>query len=244
LALYGILGGIDGNLEALSSVLAAFDLRGVQRLLCVGNVVGYNADPDECAELLRARRAIAIAGAHDRIGTGMLGFGRCSNDLGHGLARTRRQIRADTIAWLRALPTARALDDGIALGSTRTPLSFVLGSGEATAAGLCRLDRNRVYSISPGSVDAQRKSHRFAECAVFDSDAWTVEFLRLRYDAAATEAKAAVAGYRSLPMHDVLYTLQRAVIGAPQLASRIARAARGALPVPRRPGTIIGTSAR
>ena len=238
MALYGILGGIDGNLEALRSVLAAFDARGVKKLLCVGNVAGYNADPDECGELLRARRAVAVAGEHDRIGTGMLGFGACPTGLRHALGRTRRDIRDDTAAWLRALPSARLGDDGIGLAA-KAPVSFIAAES-ATAQGLCRLDRARVYSISPGSVDAQRKRHRFAECAIFDSDAWTVEFLRLRYDAAATEAKAAVGGYRSVPMLDFLYSLER----LPQLASRIARSALAALLVPRRPGTIIGTSAR
>jgi hypothetical protein len=238
MALYGILGGIDGNLEALRSVLAAFDERGVKKLLCVGNVVGYNADPDECGELLRARKAVAVAGEFDRIATGLFGFGACSNRERHALARTRRDIRADTAAWLRALPAARLADDGIGLAA-KAQLSFIAGP-EPTAQGLCRLDRARAYVLSPGAVDAQRKRHRFAECAVLDSEAWTVEFLRLRYDAAATEAKAAVGGYRSLPVFDFFYRLQR----VPQLASRIARSAVASLPAPRRPGTIIGTSAR
>lgn len=238
MALYGILGGIDGNLEALRAVLAAFDERGVKKLACVGNVVGYNADPDECGELLRARRAVAVAGEFDRIATGMFGFGSCSNRERHALARTRRDLRADTAAWLRALPGARLLDDDIGLGA-KARVSFVAGQ-EPTAQGLCRLDRARTYAISPGSVDAQRKPHRFAECAVFDSEAWTVEFLRLRYDAAATEAKAAVGGYRSLPVFNFFYGLER----IPQFASRMARSAASSLAAPRRPGTIIGTSAR
>jgi len=238
MALYGILGGIDGNLEALCSVLAAFDARGVKKLACVGNVVGYNADPDECGELLRARKAVAVAGEFDRIATGLFGYGARSNGERHALARTRRDLRADTAAWLRALPAARLIDDDIGLAA-KARVSFVAGK-EATAQGLCRLDRARAYSISPGSVDAQRKPHRFAECAIFDSEAWTVEFLRLRYDAAATEAKAAVGGYRSLPVFDFFYALER----MPQLASRMARSALSALAAPRRPGTIIGTSAR
>jgi hypothetical protein len=74
------------------------------------------------------------------------------------------------------------------------------------------LSRDRLYFINAGSVDAQRKrEHRLAEFAVFDSDAWTVEFHRVRYDAAATEAKAAVAGYRITPLLDSLYSLARAV---------------------------------
>ena len=224
MALYGILGGIDGNLEALRSVLAAFDERGVQKLVCVGNVAGYNADPDECGGLLRARRAVAVAADHDLISTGMLGFGRCSNELRHALWRTRRDLRADTAAWLRALPTGRMLDEGIALGSA-TGARLCFRNGDATAQGQCRLDRLRTYVISPGSVDAQRNRHRLAECAIFDSDAWTVDFLRLRYDAASTEAKAAVGGYRSIPALNALYTLERFVAGLPDLAQDVARGA-------------------
>jgi len=238
LALYGILGGIDGNLEALLSVFAAFDARGVKKLACVGNIVGYNADPDECGELLRARKALAIAGEFDRIATRALGFGGCSNRERHALAHTRRQLRADTAAWLRALPAARPVDDHLGL-ATRARVSFV-AAAQSTAQGLCRLDRERAYVLSVGSVDAQRKPHRFAECAVFDSETWTIDFLRLRYDAAATEAKAAAGGYRSVPLLDLWYSLER----APQRASRIARSALSSLAAPRRPGTIIGTSAR
>ncbi|HWI39364.1 MAG TPA: hypothetical protein VNU64_23145 [Burkholderiales bacterium] len=238
MALYGILGGIAGNLEALRAVLAAFDERGVKKLLCTGNVVGYNADPDECGEVLRARKAAAVAGEFDRVASGLFGYGSCSNRERHALARTRRDIRADTSAWLRALPPARLVDDDIGLGG-KARVSFICAS-EPTAQGMCRLERGRSYVLSPGSVDAQRKRHRFAECAIFDSEAWTVEFLRLRYDAAATEAKAAVGGYRSLPVFNFFYDLER----IPQLASRIARSAVSSLVAPRRPGTIIGTSAR
>jgi hypothetical protein len=63
-------------------------------------------------------------------------------------------------------------------------------------------------------VDAQRKrEHRLAECAIFDSLAWTVEFLRVPYDAASTEAKAAVFGYRINPLMDRLYSLKKRLLG-------------------------------
>ena len=218
MALYGILAGIDGNLEALHAVLAACDARGVTKLACVGNIVGYNADPDECGEILRARKALVVAGEHDRIATRMQGYGSCSNGERHALARTRREMRRDTAAWLRALPATRELDEGIVLDG---------------AKGQCRLARGAIPFIAPGSVDAQRKPHRFAECAIFDSDAGTVDYLRLRYDAAATEAKAAVAGYRGVPLFGAFYSV-----------SRMARVAVASLPALRMPGTIIGTSAR
>jgi predicted phosphodiesterase len=111
MALYGVLGDIHGNREALHAVLARLDALGVSHLLCVGDVIGYNADPDECAARLHMRGAICIAGNHDLIGTGRLGFERCSNKAMHALKRTRRALLPETAAWVRALPSHALLED-------------------------------------------------------------------------------------------------------------------------------------
>jgi predicted phosphodiesterase len=111
MAIYGVLGDIHGNREALEATLDALDDLGVDRLLCVGDLVGYNADPDGCVGLLRARGAQSIAGNHDLIGTGVLGFERCSNKAMHSLKRTRRTLFEETAAYLRALPSHLVLED-------------------------------------------------------------------------------------------------------------------------------------
>jgi predicted phosphodiesterase len=255
MAIYGVLGDIHGNVEALEAVLAALDERGVRRLLCVGDVVGYNADPDACIALLRARGTQVIAGNHDLIGTGRLGFERCSNKARYSLKRTRRRLAPESIAWLNALPASRLVEEAIALvhGGVRdvqlymtTPqhirrnaallredfptarvcffghshlqklyqvagdeVGEILG-GEILGSDPCQLSADRLYFINAGSVDAQRKrEHQLAECAVFDSEAWTVQFLSVPYDAAATEAKATVAGYRITRLTDWFYTMRR-----------------------------------
>jgi predicted phosphodiesterase len=110
MAIYGVLGDIHGNREALAAALGRIDSFGVDRLLCVGDLVGYNADPDDCVEILRARDATCIAGNHDLIGTGLLGFERCSNKAMHSLKRTRRALEAQTADYLRALPSHRVLE--------------------------------------------------------------------------------------------------------------------------------------
>ena len=244
MALYGVLGDIHGNREALAAVLDRLDAQGVTRLLCVGDVVGYNADPDACTEMLRARGAIVIAGNHDLIGTGRLGFERCSNKARYSLSRTRKILAPETAAWLRTLPASRLVEDSIALvhGGVRDVQMYMTTRDHIRAnAELLRedfpgarvcffghshaqklwdaagddlplgtpLEQGRVYFINAGSVDAQRKrGERQAECAIFDSGAWSVRFLRLAYDAAATEAKAALAGYRIPPIVDLFYTLR------------------------------------
>ena len=111
MAIYGILGDIHGNREALAAALACLDGHGVDRVLCVGDIVGYNADPDECVTMLRERGAACIAGNHDLIGTGMLGFERCSNKAMHSLKRTRRTLAPATAGWLRGLPSHRVLEE-------------------------------------------------------------------------------------------------------------------------------------
>ena len=115
MALYGVLGDIHGNLEALEAVLGALDERGVDKLVCVGDLIGYNASPDECVEALRQRDTVAIAGNHDLIGTSRLGFERCSNKAMHSLKRTRRSIAPQTAEYLGALPPHRILEERVVL---------------------------------------------------------------------------------------------------------------------------------
>jgi len=115
MALYGVLGDIHGNREALEASLAALDARGVDTLACVGDIVGYNADPDDCVAILRERDALAIAGNHDLIGTGILGFERCSNKAMHSLKRTRRTLSPRTTQYLRELPSHLIIEGRVLL---------------------------------------------------------------------------------------------------------------------------------
>jgi predicted phosphodiesterase len=250
-ARYGVLGDIHGNSEALSAVLAELERQGISRFLCVGDIVGYNADPDECAARLRERHTVAIAGNHDLIGVGRLDFARCSNKAMYSLKRTRRTLARDTAAWLERLPANRLVEENVLLvhGGVRDVEQYMVTPGhigqnadylraDFPAARLCffghsheqkvyevdgdrvselalsseriHLNKEKLHFINPGSVDAQRKSrHKLAECAILDTVGWTLEFLRLPYDAASTEAKAAVFGYRINRLTDKIYNLRR-----------------------------------
>ena len=261
MALYGVLADIHGNVEALRAVLETLELRGVQRLLCPGDIVGYNADPDECAAIMRAKQATwrglpgaeIVAGNHDLIATGQLGFERCAGNAAYALRRTRKRLAPETAAWLRTLPGTRLVEDRIALvhGGVRdvqeymtTPRHIRRNAAmlreEFPHASLCFfghshaqrvyrveedgtasdlsgesryvLQRDALHFVNPGSVDAQRKrEHKVAEFALFDSLDWTLEFGRVGYDAASTEAKAAVFGYRVNLLTESLYGLRRRV---------------------------------
>ena len=261
MARYGLIADIHGNREALAAALAALDERGAERLVCLGDIVGYNADPDECVALVRKRCSVSIAGNHELIGLGRLGFKRCSNNAEYALRRTRRTLGKDTAAFLKNLPNSHVLEPGVVLihGGVRDVQQYMANPAqieenarylaedfpgarvcffghsheqkvyrvegdcveEAAAQERHALERDALYFINPGSVDASRKrGEKLAECALFDPHAWTLELLRLPYDAAATEAKSAVCGYRLAPWAQGMYAL----VGRMQaLANRVFR---------------------
>ena len=115
MAVYGVLGDIHGNREALEAALAGIDSIGVDRVICVGDLIGYNADSDACVRLLQSREALCIAGNHDLIGTGQLGFERCSNKAMHSLKRTRRTLGEPEAHYVRMLPAHVVLEGKILL---------------------------------------------------------------------------------------------------------------------------------
>ena len=61
----GIISDIHGNLEALEAVLAADAAAAVDSWICLGDIVGYGASPNECVEIVRERCGICLLGNHD-----------------------------------------------------------------------------------------------------------------------------------------------------------------------------------
>lgn len=60
-----VISDIHANAAALRRVLQEIDARGVQRIVCLGDVVGYGPDPLECVDLVRERCAWSLMGNHD-----------------------------------------------------------------------------------------------------------------------------------------------------------------------------------
>ena len=64
--MFAVISDIHGNLEALTAVLADIDRHGVERVLCLGDLVGYGPDPVACIDLVRQRCEVALLGNHDQ----------------------------------------------------------------------------------------------------------------------------------------------------------------------------------
>lgn len=104
---YGVIGDVHGSAEALEEVLRVFDRRAVDELICVGDLVGFNAAGNEVAARLARSQAACVAGNHDRIALGLLDFGRCWYLVEHALGRTRQTLRDATREYLASLPLVR-----------------------------------------------------------------------------------------------------------------------------------------
>jgi len=63
--MFAIISDIHGNLEALEAILADIDARGIDRIVCLGDVIGYGASPRECIDLVIERCDFCLCGNHD-----------------------------------------------------------------------------------------------------------------------------------------------------------------------------------
>jgi diadenosine tetraphosphatase ApaH/serine/threonine PP2A family protein phosphatase len=117
-----IIADIHGNLEALRSVLTRIDAEGVEVILNLGDLVGYNASPNECLELLKSRKVWSLAGNHD---LALFDEERAQNFniIAHqALMWCREQVHPEFLEFLRGLPQLRA-QPGSFLACHGTPSS-------------------------------------------------------------------------------------------------------------------------
>jgi predicted phosphodiesterase len=115
---YAILGDIHSNLEALNAVLEDAESNGVDTYVCVGDIVGYNANPAECLERIRELCVAVVRGNHDHY----VSHDECLEDF-HPLAAnvidwTRRQLNEEQIQYLRDLRLSRMVDGFTIVHST------------------------------------------------------------------------------------------------------------------------------
>lgn len=105
-----ILADIHSNLEALEAVLGALGRTRIDRYVCVGDVVGYGADPSPCIARIRELCDVAVAGNHDWAVADRLSMEFFNAYAREAIVWTRKQLSADEIAWLRDRPIRQDLD--------------------------------------------------------------------------------------------------------------------------------------
>lgn len=220
----GVMSDIHGNLEALRAVLARGAELGADDWVCLGDVVGYGADPNECVDLVSRLCGVVLLGNHDEAAISDDDLSWFNPWAAEAVLWTRRTLEVRWRQYLAERPLRH--EDPIATyvhGSpvrpeawhyvlTRrdaerestgfsTPLCFVGHSHQPDAYELPPASESSTprYLINVGSVGQPRDGDPRACFVTLDvrTDGTTqVKFERVAYDIPAAQRKIRAAGLR------------------------------------------------
>ena len=123
--IYGVVGDIHSNYDALMAVVGELRQEHVDKILCVGDIVGYAAEPAKCIDLVRELNCTVVAGNHDYAVVGKFPANYFHADARDAVVWTARQLSNEYLDFLKKMPLVEELD-GITLvhGSLNHPEFF------------------------------------------------------------------------------------------------------------------------
>lgn len=132
MARIAILSDIHANWQALKAVLREVQTSNIDRVLCLGDVVGYGADPARCVQMLRDMKAGIVMGNHEyemllvrRWGIEHLGTDWQSSGYKAGLVHSAQALSQEHIDWLTSIPAWGVEDHCMAAhANLERPMSF------------------------------------------------------------------------------------------------------------------------
>ena len=128
-----ILSDIHSNLPALEAVLSSIERAGVERRWCLGDVVGYGAEPDACARLVDQSCELCLVGNHDLAVLGQLDISSFSPAAAAAARWTQSNVERSTLDFLRGLePSDESHEVALYHASPRDPVwEYVLWPDQA-----------------------------------------------------------------------------------------------------------------
>lgn len=209
----GIIADIHSNLRALEAVLKNFKKQRVDKIFCLGDMIGYYHNPIEVINLLRSIKASCILGNHEAY---LLGYKKCPIKKWRlcFLDLVKEKLTVHQFNWLKELP------DSLELTINSKKMAFFHGSPWDHLEGYIypdfngfekfhKLNYNFIFLghthhkmfkvcrntriVNPGSCGQPRDKKNKACAAIFNVDKSEVTFIREPYDVAKTikEAKKA-----------------------------------------------------
>lgn len=130
-----IISDIHANLEALQAVLADMESELCSSIVCLGDVVGYNADPSACVDIIRGLNCPTVKGNHDE-GVLQPVDARMNPIARQAMEWTRSQLSRDHLEWLRKLQFMRMVQPFTIVHSTLDQprlWHYIFNAGDAAA---------------------------------------------------------------------------------------------------------------
>lgn len=196
---------IHSNIHALKKVMEDIEKENVDRIICCGDIVGYNAFPSECLAVVKEKTVDSVLGNHDYATiTGDTGW---FNEYGvAGVNYCRSVLSKEEINFLKRLKTSMYLDVEdlkiyVTHGSPRDEIfeyvfpdvrdELLLQFAEMTDADILvfghthipmeRKVKDHIF-LNPGSVGQPRDGNPKASYMILDTDERKVRFKRINYD--------------------------------------------------------------
>jgi len=219
-----IIADIHGNLEALQEALKIIETRQVDRVVCLGDIVGYGASPNECTARVREVTQYVLLGNHDQASVDLAGAENF-NPYAYASARwTTNHVSAEQKEFIRQLPFTLELEGLFFVhASPYEPEQwhYILSSADARdnfdhfAQDICFVGHSHVpgifrphgsakpsesirkgekYIINVGSVGQPRDGDWRLSFGIFDTEAWQYENIRAEYDVEIASEKILKAG--------------------------------------------------
>jgi predicted phosphodiesterase len=128
-----VIADIHANLEALHAVLARIEVLGADETVCLGDIVGYNADPNECVDILRARNIRCILGNHDACAAGLEDPDSFNPVAQRAVLWTRAELTGENRVFLKNLPREQRVGNIFFFhGSIHDTNRYILYMNDAT----------------------------------------------------------------------------------------------------------------
>jgi diadenosine tetraphosphatase ApaH/serine/threonine PP2A family protein phosphatase len=217
-----IISDIHSNLEALQKALEIIDEKKVEEIVCLGDLVGYGANPNECVELTRKRARRILLGNHDQAAFDLSQTEHFNRHARTAAYWTNQTLTQENLEFLKSLPFQHVIDDlTFVHASPRDPeqWEYVFSAHEAKTnfesfqTRICfvghthipgvfpedlkmqksTVTRENRYIVNVGSVGQPRDGNWKLSFGVFDTSAWTYDLVRSEYDVQTASEKIVAA---------------------------------------------------
>ncbi|MCX5714108.1 MAG: metallophosphoesterase family protein [Candidatus Omnitrophica bacterium] len=122
---YGIFSDIHANWDALDAVVKALETEAIDAYLCVGDIVGYGANPNECIEKVKVLASVCVSGNHDWASIGFLGTEWFNPDASEVVRWTKQQLQKEAVLFLKSCELLFENDDlTLVHGTLDSPQEF------------------------------------------------------------------------------------------------------------------------
>ncbi len=216
-----IISDIHGNLEALEAAFDTIEKQSPDQIVCLGDIVGYGANPSECVEMIRNRCSIIVKGNHDEAVTNENDMDRFNPYAVHSILWTRNHLNEEQIRFLKGLPkqvTAGGLRFVHAAADPNSDWDYIFTPYQALrqfaffsepicfyghthipivfpeTPNECDIQRNHRYMINVGSIGQPRDNNTELSFGLFDIDEWKYLNIRVAYEISAAAEKIRNAG--------------------------------------------------